>query len=519
MGGKSKLIDRFLPFVPYVIAAVYSIVTAVSLFMNGDDYIWYYVDSDERLENFRHPNGRYFSNFVTIKLVRYPVFRYIFVSVILFLLIFLIAKSISDSKKNTGLKICFSLAGLIVIPATTYCETIFWISGFTNYVFSILLTLLYIFVFFKVFFTKYEYKLYHCILLPVIAAVAGLCIENIAIFDIILGIASIIMLWIKRKKVYIAPVLFTVVSCGALYAMFTNKNYSDIAEKGDSLGGRDFNFDFSDFFMNSIRYVIPNYVKLLYLTNIIIFVSLLLLTNKKKECFKKAKYGTICMLISGLYLVYSIFCSCYSDVYSLNGLMKIRGIECAFTFLYIVSLLYLCWIFFEGEKRVRLYFFLIATMFATGPFMFINPVSARCFFANYVFWILFSGELFFNVIEEVKIENIRFINSLSLACTFFLTIFILDIGAVNCYYNAVRYDFLRQQVQEKTKDRLQIITLPYDKYVHDDMDIPVVFETKLDEKITYFELICEYYDIDLHDTAYSDLTRISTVDYYFYIHT
>jgi hypothetical protein len=523
MDSKSKYTDKFISIASYVIVSVYSIVTALSLFFDNDDYIWYFADKYEALNSYINPNGRYFSNYVTRLLVKYSSFRFLFVSITIIALILLLSRFIGfgfDNDRYPVLKKSIILSLLILLPVKTYAETFLWISGFTNYIFSALGTLIYVIILFNVLFKNGNFKIYHYILFPVIALSIGLCVEHIAIYNVILAIASIILLRYKKQKFYIPPFGFLIFSCLAVIIMFFNKNYSEIYESGDSLGTRGFNFDFSEWLMNAFRYVVPNYTKKIFVVNIIIALSFSVISYYKKDIFKKSKYALVSMITVFLYAAYSLFTSAgYADIVPLNINFKIRGCEFAFMFLYVVSLAYLIWIFFRNDRGLKLYFYLISTILLAMPFMFVNPVTARCFFVNYIFWILFACELLFYVFEITNIDLKQTGQFLSLiVCSCFIAV-ILNISVVNKYYYNLRIDFLKNQLQEGRKSNILVIDLPYPDYNFDDLSKPYIFDTEFAGEYTYFRLLCDYYDIDGKELEFDDFQHISTSDYYLYIHS
>ena len=513
MDKKTGTGAKIVSAAPYILIAVYAFVTALTLFMNGDDYIWYYLGTDDSIVGYQTPNGRYFSNFLTVLIVRYPAFRLLFIPAVLFAFVYVVAKLFDIEKKTPGVKLCFSLASLILIPSATYCETILWQSGFCNYVFSAVLTLIYFIMLFKVLFLGGKFKAFHFVLFPVLALSAGLCVEHIAIYDIVLGIASIVLLRVRKKKFYIAPVLYLISACAAAAIMFTNGNYSQIADSGDELGTRTFYFSFSDFFYNAEVFVVPHFLKQCFVINIIITASFLVLYRFRNERFKASKYAPICICIVLLYTAYSVFYSCFAELAATKPDMKIRGLEFAFTFAYIVALMYLIWVFFDGDKVIRLYFYICSAIMLMAPFTVINPVTARCFFENYVFWIILSGELFFTAVSHFKKEVNSFESLCVLSFTAFLTVFILGAGISNKYYNDLRFDFIKMQIDEGINPVIQIIDLPYQEYTHDDLIDLYSDSSASADDVTYYKLICKYYGIDGEGVRYM---HISPADYYLY---
>ena len=124
-------------FFPFFFIALFGILTSLSVFMYGDDYLWYYSTEDPQLSSWAAPNGRFVSNQITVWLCRSISFRTIFIAFFYcFMLIFL--SNLFDFRNITkSSKYYLTLLLFIFIPSKTYAETVLWISGFANYIFPI----------------------------------------------------------------------------------------------------------------------------------------------------------------------------------------------------------------------------------------------------------------------------------------------------------------------------------------------------------------------------------------------
>ncbi len=521
MNSISNANRRIFQIIPYILALVYAVVSPLSMFMNDDDYLWYFIGRIDSLDFFRNPNGRYLSNTITYYIVNYPILRFFFVSAVLLAFVFLIAKLIDVEKISYSTKLCFVLSAAALIPATSYCETIAWISGFTNYVFSVVLVLCYLAMVFNVLFSEKNFKPYCLILFPAIAISAGLCVEHVAIYDVFLGIAVIVLLKVRRKKFFIAPVLFFIFACISAFFMFTNGVYSDISGGSDVYGNRKIEISFSDFFTNTLRFVVPNYSKSFWIINIIIAAAVIILFCKKHDMAMKSKYSPVCLAIIVFYSLYSIYCSGYSDLRFLNSAMKVRGFETAFAFLYVISIAYFIWIFFDANRRIRLYIYILSTLMLTGPFIFISPVTARCFFVEYVFWILLSGELLFSALALLVSEHMKQSGLVGVTAAAALVFFILNVQCTNCYYAHLRYDYIKKQIEDGKKSNIIVVDYPYTEYTHDDMsesnnfsDMGSDTSEESEHEVYYFDLICKYYGFDGSGYSFYDFKHYSTIDYH-----
>ncbi len=52
-------------WIPFILIFIFSIGVSLALFMQGDDYIWFFSGKDHVLDECLVPNCRYFSNIIT----------------------------------------------------------------------------------------------------------------------------------------------------------------------------------------------------------------------------------------------------------------------------------------------------------------------------------------------------------------------------------------------------------------------------------------------------------------------
>lgn len=231
-----------------LLIVVFSLISAICLFMQGDDYIWYYVMEETKLESYKVPNGRYFSNAVTYIMLRNTWLKRIFYTIILSLMIVMIGKIIDFGNKKSKTGIIFSFFMLLMIPSSTFLEVINWFSGFTNYAFSFLLTSVYILLVFRTAFGEYKPKNWLAPVMLVFAFLSGLCVEHISIYNILFSIFAIVLIKYKKKKIYLANIFYTVGAVAGMIVMMMNNTYSKIMDSGDEIGVRGFDFSFSDIY-------------------------------------------------------------------------------------------------------------------------------------------------------------------------------------------------------------------------------------------------------------------------------
>lgn len=500
--------------IPYFFICLFALGSALSLFMNGDDYIWCYSDECPELSPWRFPNGRLFSNFVTKYLTRIFSFRIIFVFITFSLTLIFLGRLFDYHNITKSTKYYIASILFVFIPHGTYAETVNWISGYTNYVFSMLIIMIYIFFVFKCIFDGYIPKPYSAALILLISLCCGLCVEHVTIYCVILGAVTVILAFKKNKKVVLHTLAFLMGSVVSCFLMFGSSMYSDIYSNGDSLGGRAFHIGFENIMQNAYSYVFMHYTKDYWIISAAITVCFTVLYIKKDFTEKSPKYLKLCMVICWLYAAYSVFTMCVSDLRVFTPAMRVAAFETAFSFIYVVAIAYLIYVFLDKNGRIRAYFYMISTLLLTGPFLFISPVTPRCFLANYIFWILLCGEIFTAAIKDTDTKYTVKMRVGAFALAFCSVFLVMTACITNKYINELRYDYIKEQLQDKKNKQIRIILLPYTEFNYDDLQEGLIYTSPFMDDIRYADYIMKYYGIEIDkDIKYVE-QKISPYDYY-----
>ena len=185
--------------------------------------------------------------------------------------------------------------------------------------------------------------------------------------------------------------------------------------------------------------------------------------------------------------------------------------------MYIISLIYLFYLLTDRNTFTRLVIYVVSSLIVTAPFLIVNPVTPRCFFASFVFWTLTAGEISVYLLNNIQI-SLKFDSMIKhtgiLTVSFFCFMYSY-INVSNKYTDIIRINYIKEQISENSRS-INLIKLPYQLYVSD----YILFfnqpdENNDDEKklINYPELICRYYNID-DSLLEKQKTEISMPDYY-----
>ena len=117
---------------------------------SGDDWAWGSQIGIDRLNTwFDNYSGRYFGNLIVLALTRSKLLRNVVMAGTLTGIIALICEMTSKEKRSRVFFVMCSL--LVFMPKGIFRQSIVWIAGFSNYVTSVLFSLIYIY------YTRYIY--------------------------------------------------------------------------------------------------------------------------------------------------------------------------------------------------------------------------------------------------------------------------------------------------------------------------------------------------------------------------
>lgn len=505
----------FHKFIPYILIVLYSAIMAFSAFMNGDDYLWYLSFDNSELSMWQTANGRLFSNQVTLWLARSIIFRFIFMTVFLSGMLILLGKLFDLENKIGRIKFYLPVFLFILIPPATYAETVNWISGFTNYIFSFVPMFIFMLFMFRCIFSDHKPKPYTAVIFFILALMDGLCVEHITIYNIILAAAILVLVLKMKKKGVPHAVAFLIGAVIAGIMMFSNNSYQEIYADGDSVGNRYFELGLANIMQNAFSFVVMHYAKDFWIVSIVLTLAFSVLYFRTDYGEKKPKYLSLCMTICWVFSVYSVFTMCIADFRVNTPAMKIVALETAFAFLYFVSIAYLIYVFLGKGGRIRAYIYLISTLILTAPFLVVSPATARCYLANYVFWILLCGEIASKAIEALGQEFAEKLRKMVFTFAAAAASIISFMCFSNKYYNDLRFDYIKEQLQDKRSKNLNIILLPYSEYTHDDLE-DGLFKNKSDtedEEFSYNQGMFSYYGIDYDEVCERVIIKYSPNDY------
>ena len=518
----NKIKDNKITFIVCGIFLLYIIIQCCTFVMAGDDYWWSYLDNIVQLFGDSDLNGRYLTNSITYFIIKIPFLRPLVCTPFLAVLFFLVAKCLKTSKKTSLMTYLISGLCIILLPSDIAKFTTRWISGFTNYVISLVFTLLYIIFILRLFEGKQcNLPVWSSLLFLILGFAGALCVENITLYNCVLSVFAIIFSFVRFKKVHISHVAYFVGSVIGTIVMFMNPNYHQITSaEGDQQGFRAIEFDFSDIFSTIYRDISTSFSHSFLFVHIAIAVSITVIFYKKYHSLNAKgvpKYARIFLPVIISYAVYSSFSQLFCGLISMTPALRVNAILLAFAFIYILGVLYMVYVLLDLSKFIKVTFFICSVIVVTAPFIVVKPITPRCFFATYIFWGLVAGTLFIEMIDDISSIQLKSLSCV-LSVFFSFVCFILSYIYISNYYvDNLRIDYIKEQYESNSRV-IEIIDLPYMEY--STSSFYDCFENYNDEenilndsKSYYADFIVKAWGVD-KDLLNKKFVEISIQDYY-----
>lgn len=448
--------------------ACYFIVTLVFAFLipeQLDDWAWGGQIGLDRLSNwFENYSGRYVGNLIVLALTRSLLLRSFVMALTLTGIIYMIYKFTQYQK--SGHIIAALLA--LFIPLHVFRQTVAWVSGFSNYITSIALILVYLCATNSMYQEKPKQSFIKSILFAILGFASSMIVEHVTLYSVILGLYILLFNLIKYKKLIIQNLFYFIGTISGTYLMFSNSVYSQITSGNDSYRS------VGNSIMDTIKLAIENFEMIVefgveknVVVNIVIAVLVLILFNTYKKQYWNTTTKTVsklCVFAIWGYLAFSGLV-CIGE-----GNIATKTIMCLgflFTVIYALSLL----VFFallpiELIKRVRLEFLLCSIAVLFAPLIVVNPISERCFYPTYIVFILLVLEMYSNLNDKAK-ALVDKSNKIGLTALAIGGIYLIMIFATITNANNTRIEKIQQDVANG-ESTITVQKLPYNNYIHYD---------------------------------------------------
>ena len=440
-------------FVISLLLIVVFCVLSVLFPYTGDDWAWGSSVGTERLANFfDNYNGRYLGNFTILLLSRSVVAKVISMTAIYYITCWL-CYAYTPYKKNAVL--IFAIFLFFSMNRSIWAQTVAWASGFANYVPSAVISMVYILLIRNITGEQTpRYPKYLSLITFIMGFAGAPFIENIALFNVCLGIAVIGYTAIKFKKAYTSHWAFLAGAiCGAVW-MFSNSVYTSINNGDDgyrtvpsgrhALKTRLFTngYEICDYAVLS-NYLICTVVCVLLVLTAIKFIK----TAESKPMIAGAGAAVAINVSCTVLILYNYF----------RGLSVSDNLLILLTCTFAVSIVAVVLICIPKGMRFRMLLPVYCIPVTLAPLLVVTPIGPRCFYISYLLMMVFAADLFGYVLEGIQIKSAnykRIFCAVSAAA-------ILQIGFyISVFVPIYQYDVKRNEfakVQSDNKEEIIVV--------------------------------------------------------------
>ncbi|MBS4218955.1 hypothetical protein KHA96_11575 [Bacillus sp. FJAT-49711] len=471
------------PIIYLTMLYIFFFLLSYNVPLTGDDWAWGTNIGIKRLKSgFADYNGRYLSNILEIILTRYDLLRYITIALFSTLLVYIVGKLTDHQNKNTTYLLSFIL--FLLIPIRIFSQTFGWTAGFVNYVPSVVLLLLYIFIVRNIFDeTKPTYRKWQSFIIFPLGLATQLIVEHVTLFALFTSACIVVFTYLRHKKVYAIHLSYMFSVIVGSIIMFTNSAYINVLKGNDDY--RTVNNDLAaqtGLFDRIYEAYSGNMYKLLFLNNMVVNVLIgILIIVLLVRFVSSSKWVNFVLkpillsVISGFILFLLVF----KNVLGRNFLgVYTNDFEAIISLLFFISVIVSIVLFVKiRETKFRLLYYLSGIVLLTAPFIFITPFGPRCVFASYTFMVLVALELFSYLTKTLSWDS-KYLKKplLSLSCVIIIVyVFILSMNGTT---NRDRLAHLENEVSNNKKI-VELRELPFPQFHWMSSPKPRKYHTKV----------------------------------------
>lgn len=429
----------------------------------GDDWAWAGNEGIQRLkEGFSLYNGRYAGNITEIILTRIGIFRPLIMALVT---TYIIVKMGQLTNRKPILYIITVLL-MLLMPLTTFHETITWIAGYTNYVFPIAIFMTYLVDVKRIVFDNYKPGPVKVVIMFILAIIGQLFVEHMTIYILFASIAAFLYYYIKNQDVNDYLIWYMGGALIGLIIMFSNNAYADNlmhggprrigAKEGDTL------------LINALRVyaqrISPILVDGFAFINFII--SFLLAQRAKKASI----INYFSLFIAGLILTNQKFLLLEFDV----KMQVILGAILILTNFYLIFKLS-----FNKPKIGQIAFLYFSAYIVLAPLLIVHPFGSRNFLFSYMLLVTIILMLVDDLNFSSTTNNIILTLCLVMAAQF--SYYVIQ----NYLANDERIICMTKQSDNPRQDTYYLPRVPYEKFLWSSTPDIKKYENRF---ITYYNL-------------------------------
>lgn len=437
--------------------------------LTHDDWTWGTSIGWARLENwFNNYNGRYLGNLLEIFVTRSEIGRILLIGIFSSLIVMF---SAILAKQDKLFFYILSFLAFLCVPNNMFAQTYAWAAGFSNYIPSIVLSLLFLYISKDIFESKPpEYNKWLTFFMIPLGICSQLFVEHIMLFNIFTAVFVIIYTYFKFKKVYLLQILYLFSTMIGALLLLTNGAYLAVLKGTDTYRTVSTGTEQLPLIQRLFDIYTGQMYPLLFMNNVVlnillaIFSSVIIIKNLHSiSGFKKIV--STCMLF--ILVLYPLYKPLLINEFRFQILhIYTNEFEAFISVLFYLSLLLIPVIFIkERDLKLKLIYYLVSVIVLAVPFFFVTPLGPRCFLASYTFFVLFLIEISVYIYHN---QNIKInINLLMKPFLFWILTVVLSYGYIFISIhsaNVQREQSIKAQLNEG-RNVITIFRLPFENYL------------------------------------------------------
>lgn len=417
----------------------------------------------ERLKTgFQGYGGRYLGYLIILILTRSAVLKTIYMSAVTSGVVYLTEKL---SKKKIAFYI--TLFAVVSMPLAMFNNTISWVSGFVNYMTSILLTFIYVRSLYDLIEQntgEVEQKWVLVIPYALLGFSNALIVEHFTLLNIALWFAGMLYAGIRKKRVYVKHVAYGIGLFLGTALMFSNSAYGGVMGQTDFY--RTVKISVYNYMRNYILVCEWGFFGSFFLNLLLVFLVYRIYQCEKKHLSdRRRKFYMIGMAVLGLYVLFEGMSAWIQGPANREGPADLFLTHTIATTLFFIALLVVVGIIAIHKKYILELALPVCSMLSTAAvFVIISPVTPRCLLGSYFFELLLIYMLMNLVpdLDKTRKEIAKKLLRGGIVVGFGIYFVILSVISL-AEHNRVAE--IRRQVAEGKKE-ITIEHIPYEKYVH-----------------------------------------------------
>lgn len=437
----------------------------------GDDWAWGSQIGTERLNSFFvNYNGRYLGNLLVMALTRSKLLNVVVLSLSYYVACYLCYRY---TEKKINLILIFSLVLFFVMPRGMFMQSVVWTSGYSNYVPSALISLLYLIMIKNIADRETpEYGKFSFIPTFLMGFCGALFMENITLFNVCLGFAVIGYCLIKFRRIFSCHIGFLIGAVIGAVCMFSNGAYFKIANGTD--GYRSTASGLSGIVDTLKSHIITSIDNLLFSNCIMCIIATVVLSALVFKYLKNSNDKapkTVSVIALTLNYV-SLAVIIMENVSSLNGLtgmfssLQTKRVQFLTAVIYVLSIFLISFLCIDKQKRFKTMLPLYCVPVVVAPLLLVNPIGPRCFFVAYLFMMAYISDALAYAVKDCKLNSLTVKSLVYLSC---VTLVFQVIIYLNIFYpvytcNEKRNEFAKLQSDNGNKT-VYICELPNKSYL------------------------------------------------------